>query len=84
MEMVDQVVHCNQVKSKSIISQSADLQSYSSGIGRLQHPQSISYSVPLYLKSKVITSSYSYSPSVTSSLSQANNVTSLASVLSGR
>ena len=77
--MVDQVVHYNQVKSKSIISQSADLQNYRSGIGS-QHPQRISYSVPVCLKSEVITSSYSYSPPVTSSLSQANNVTSLASV----
>ena len=45
MEMVDQVVHFNQVKSKSIISQSADLQNYNNSIGS-QHPQSIHYSVP--------------------------------------
>ena len=45
MEMVDQVVHFNQVKSKSIISQSADLQNYGNSIGS-QHPQSINYSVP--------------------------------------
>ena len=45
MEMVDQVVHYNQVKSKSIISQSADLQNYGNSIGS-QHPQSINYSVP--------------------------------------
>ena len=37
MEMVDQVVHFNQVKSKSIISQSADLQNYRNSIGS-QHP----------------------------------------------
>ena len=45
MEMVDQVVHFNQVKSKSIISQSADLQNYGNSIGS-EHPQSINYSVP--------------------------------------
>ena len=45
MEMVDQVVHFNQVKSKPIISQSADLQNYGNSIGS-QHPQSINYSVP--------------------------------------
>ena len=45
MEMVDQVVHFNQGKSKSIISQSADLQNYGNSIGS-QHPQSINYSVP--------------------------------------
>ena len=45
MEMVDQVVHYNQVKSKSIISQSADIQKYSNSIGS-QHPQSVNYSVP--------------------------------------
>ena len=45
MKMVDQVVHFNQVKSKSIISQSADLQNYGNSIGS-QHPQSINYSVP--------------------------------------
>ena len=45
MEMVDQVVHFNQVKSKSIIGQSADLQNYGNSIGS-QHPQSINYSVP--------------------------------------
>ena len=78
MEMVDQVVHYNQVKSKSIISQSADLQNYSNSIGS-QHPQSVNYSVPVCLKSEVITSGYSYSPPVTSSVSQASNVTSLAS-----
>ena len=38
IEMVDHVVHFNQVKSKSIISQSADLQNYSNSIGS-QHPQ---------------------------------------------
>ena len=32
MEMVDQVDHFNQVKSKSIISQSADLQNYGNSI----------------------------------------------------
>ena len=78
MEMVDQVGHYNQVKSKSIISQSADLQNYSSGIGS-QHPQGISYSVPVCLKSEVITSGYNYSPLISSSVSQASNVTSLAS-----
>ena len=78
MEMVDQVGHYNQVKSKSIISQSADLQNYSSGIGS-QHPQGISYSVPVSLKSEVITSGYNYSPLISSSVSQASNVTSLAS-----
>ena len=78
MEMVDQVGHYNQVKSKSIISQSADLQNYSSGIGS-QHPQGISYSVPVSLKSEVITSGYNYSPLVSSSVSPASNVTSLAS-----
>ena len=40
MEMVDQVVHYNQVKSKSIISQSADLQNYNNSIGS-QYPQSV-------------------------------------------
>ena len=79
IEMLDQVVHYNQVKSKSIISQSADLQKYNNSIGS-QHPQSVNYSVPVCRKSEVITSSYSYSPPVTSSPSQANNVTSLASV----
>ena len=78
MEMVDQVVHYNQVKSKSIISQSADLQNYSNSIGS-QHPQSVNYSVPVCLKSEVITSGYNYSPPVSSSVSQASNVTSLAS-----
>ena len=78
IETADQVVHYNQVESKSIISQSADLQNYSSGIGS-QHPQGISYSVPVSLKSEVITSGYNYSPLVSSSVSQASNVTSLAS-----
>ena len=79
IDMVDQDISYNQAESKSIIGQSADLQNYSSGISS-QHPQSISYSVPVCVKSEVITSSYSYSPLVTSLLSHASNVTSLASV----
>ena len=78
IDMVEQAISYNQVESKSIIGQSADHQNYSSGIGS-QYPQSISYSVPVCLKSEVITSGYSYSPPVTSSVSQASNVTSLAS-----
>ena len=79
IDLVDQDISYNQVESKSIISQSADLQNYSSGIGS-QHPQGISYSVPVCLKSEVITLGYNYSPLVSSSVSQASNVTSLASV----
>ena len=78
IDMVEQAISYNQVESKSIIGQSADHQNYSSGIGS-QYPQSISYSVPVCHKSEVITSGYSYSPPVTSSVSQASNVTSLAS-----